>query len=32
VAGVTGHTAQDLIAAADGWIPLEGDLLSPLPR
>ncbi len=29
VAGVTEHTAQELIAASDGWIPLTGDLLIP---
>lgn len=29
VAGVAGHTAGELISAADGWIPLEGDLLMP---
>jgi uncharacterized LabA/DUF88 family protein len=29
VASVVGHTSQDLVAAADGWIPLEGDLLMP---
>jgi uncharacterized LabA/DUF88 family protein len=27
VAGVSGHTAGELIAAADGWIPLEEDAL-----
>jgi uncharacterized LabA/DUF88 family protein len=30
VAGVAGHTAGELISAADGWIPLEGDLLMPV--
>lgn len=29
IASVVGHTSQDLVAAADGWIPLEGDLLMP---
>jgi len=32
VAGVNGHTAGELIAAADGWIPLGDDALMPRER
>lgn len=31
VASVRRHTAQDLVDAADGWIPVEDDLLRPPP-
>lgn len=29
VSGVRGHIAQELVSAADGWIPIEEDLLAP---